>query len=139
MRARAVLDAVSKRAPVIVVLAYCAALVGAWSDAPNWLSNGLAIVVAGLALMVLASRRRRDLLSSADDSASTRSGDWLAHELAGKGSPPGFYLLGFFGIVAIFLTGFEKPWSKLAWAGLFLGIVWGVVNARYPAEEGSEG
>ena len=115
-----------------------AALLGAWSGAPVWLANGLAIIVGFLALALLASRGRRNEFKSAEELGSTRSGDWIAYELAGKGSPPGFYVLGFFGILTIVLTGFQTSYAMLAWAAFFLGVVWGIVNARYPADETSE-
>ena len=125
----------SKRAPMIVAFTLCAALLGAWIDAPVWLANGLAIIVGILALALLASRGRRNEFKTAEELGAARSGDWIAYELAGKGSPRGSYVLGFFGIVTIVLTGFQTPYAMLAWAGLFLGIVWGIVNARYPADE----
>lgn len=128
---RAGLDALSKRAPVIVIIALCAALVSAWSGAPDWLPNGAAIVVGSLALVLLAARSRRNQFRTTED----QSRDWIAYELAGKGSPQGFYPLAFFGIVTIVLTGIEAPSAKLAWAGFCLGVVWGIVNAHYPADE----
>ena len=115
-----------------------AALLGSWVDAPAWLANGLAIVVAFLGLALLAARGRQNEFRSAEGLGSTRSGDWIAYELAGKGSPPGFYVLAFFGILTIVLTGFQTPYARLAWAGFGLGIVWGIVNARYPADETSD-
>lgn len=120
---------------MIVAFTLCAALLGAWIDAPVWLANGLAIIVGILALALLASRGRRNEFKTAEELGTTRGGDWIAYELAGKGSPPGFYVLGFFGIVTIVLTDFQTPYAMLAWAGLFLGVVWGIVNARYPADE----
>ena len=131
MSVRAGLDALSKRAPVIVVITLCAALVSAWTGAPDWLPHGGAIVVGSLALALLAARRRRDQLGTAED--EDRS--WIAYELAGKGSPQGFYPLAFFGVVTIVLTGIQSPSAMLAWAGFCLGIVWGIVNAHYPADE----
>jgi hypothetical protein len=115
-----------------------AALLGSWIDGPAWLANGLAIVVAFLALALLAARGRQNEFRSAEGLGSTRSGDWITYELAGKGSPPGFYILAFFGILTIVLTGFQTPYAMLAWAGFSLGVVWGIVNARYPADENSE-
>jgi hypothetical protein len=138
MRPRAFLDALSKRSPVIVVLTLCVALLAAWTGAPVWLTNGLAIIVGGLALVLLASRGRRHQLNTAEGAGVTRARDWIDYELAGKGTPPGYYLIGFFGIVTILLIGLESPYSKLAWAGFLLGVVWGIVNARYPAGEASE-
>jgi hypothetical protein len=134
----AFLDVLSKRAPVIVVITLCAALVSAWSGVPEWLNNGLAISVGILALVLLASRGRQNQFKTAQELGFSRSRDWIVYELAGKGSPPGFYPLGFFGLVTIVLTGLQSPSSKLAWAGFFLGVVWGIVNARYPADEASE-
>lgn len=131
------LDALSRRAPLIVAFTLCAALLGAWSGAPDWLANGLAIIVGFLALALLAARGRRNEFRIAEELGSTRSGDWIAYELAGKGSPPGFYVLAFFGILTIVLTGFQTPYAMLAWAGFSLGVVWGIVNARYPADETS--
>lgn len=138
MRIGLFVNLLSKRAPLVAVLALCAALVGAWTGAPVWLVNGLAIIVASLALVLLAARARRNQFTTTQGSGFTRLRDRIAHELAGQGSPPGFYLLGFFGIVTIFLTGFQSPYSNLAWAGFFLGIVWGIATARYPADDLSE-
>jgi hypothetical protein len=135
VRIRAFLDVLAKRAPVIVVITLCAALVSAWSGVPEWLTNGLAIGVGSLAVVLLVSRGRRNQFKTAQELSSSRSRDWVAYELAGKGSPPGFYPLGFFGIVTIVLTGLQSPSSTLAWAGFLLGVVWGIVNARYPVDE----
>ena len=137
VRIRAILDALSKRAPMLVAFALCAALLGTWSGAPDWLANGLAIIVGFLALALLSARGRQNEFRTAEELGSTRSGDWIAYELAGKGSPPGFYVLAFFGVLTIVLTGVQTPYALLAWAGFGLGIVWGIVNARYPADETS--
>ena len=138
MGAGEILDRLSKRAPDIVVLTLCTALVGAWVGAPAWLARGAAIVVAGLALLLLASRGRRRRLTTPDEPSSTETRSWVAYELAGKGTPPGHYLLGFFCFLTIFLTGFQTPYAMLAWAGLALAVVWGIVNAHYPADEDAE-
>ena len=138
MSVGAALDMLSKRAPVIVIITLCAALVSAWGGAPDRLPNGLAIIVGSLALVLLVSRGRRNQFRTAEELGFGRTRDWIAYELAGKGSPQGFYPLAFFGIVTIVLTGLQSPPSKLAWAGFALGVVWGIVNARYPADEPSE-
>jgi hypothetical protein len=136
---RGFLDMLAKRAPVIVVITLGAALVSAWSGVPEWLTNDLAIGVGSLALLLLVSRARRNEFKTAQELSSSRSRDWIAYELAGKGSPPGFYPLGFFAIVTIVLTGLQSASSTLAWAGFLLGVVWGIVNARYPADETPDG
>lgn len=138
MRVSVFLDGLSKRAPIIVVLTLCAALVSAWTSGPVWLANGLAIIVASLAAVLLVARGRRSELKTPEELGFTRLRDWIAYELAGTGSPPGFYLLGFFGFITIFVTGFQSTYSRPAWAGFFLGVVWGIANARYPAEDASE-
>lgn len=135
---RSFLNVLSKRAPLIVVLTLCAALVGAWTGAPVGLINGLAIIVGSLAIALLAARGRRNQLKPTEELSFTRFSDRIDHELAGQGSPPGFYLLGFFAIITIFLTGFQSPYSNPAWAGLFLDVAWGIANARYPANDASE-
>ena len=137
MRDSRKLDALSRRAPTIVIVTLCAALVADWADAPLWLPYGLAIVVGCLALAVMASRDRQTPFSP-EEGAGVTNKSWIAHELAGKGSPSGFYVLGFFALVTIVLTGFQGPYSTPAWAALALGAAWRMANARYPADEEAE-
>jgi len=137
MRDSRKLGALSRRAPTIVIVTLCAALVADWADAPLWLPYGLAIVVGCLALAVMASRDRQTPFSP-EEGAGVTNKSWIAHELAGKGSPSGFYVLGFFALVTIVLTGFQGPYSTPAWAALALGAAWGMANARYPADEEAE-
>lgn len=137
MRGSAILDALSKRAPLIVAVTLCAALVSYWVDAPVWLPNGLAIIVGCLALVLMAARGRPSLSVTSDEPGSSNNG-WIAQELAGKGTPAGFYLLEFFGFVTIMLTGFQGPYAMPSWAALALGAAWGISNARYTFEEGSD-
>jgi hypothetical protein len=131
VRRSAISDGLSKRVPAIAAFTLCAALVADWVSAPVWLPRGLAVIVGGLALMVLAARGRR--YEASEDPDSDRS--WIAYELAGKGTPAGFYPLGFFAIVTIVLTGTVSPYSLPAWAALGLGIAWGIANAHYPADD----
>lgn len=137
MRGSAILDVLSKRAPLIVVITLCAALVSYWVDAPVWMPNGLAIVVGCLALVLMAARGRPSLLVIKEEAGSSNNG-WIAQELAGKGTPSGFYLLEFFGFVTIMLTGFQGAYAMPSWAALALGAAWGISNARYTFEEGSD-
>lgn len=138
MRRRAILDALSKHAPAIVVMTLCAALVSYWFSAPLWLPSGLAIIVGGMAVILLAARGRRAEFASTEDPGFSIIQDRIAQELAGKGTPAGFYLLGFFGIVTIMLTGPEGVYATPAWAAFALGAAWGIANARYTTDEGSD-
>ena len=133
----AIIERLSKRAPAIVVFTLCAALIGDWIDAPLWLPKALAIVVASLALALLAARRRQPRFKAGEELGLNSGAGWIAHELAGKGTPPGHYLLGFFSFLTIMLTGFQSVYAMPAWAALGLGIVWGMVNASYPVDDGS--
>ena len=137
VRAGAILDGLSKRAPAIVLFTLGAALVGAWTSAPVWLAKGPAILVSSLAILLLVTRGRRHQFKTYDELDSTENRGWIAYELAGKGTPPGSYLLGFFSFLTIFLTGLQTPYAMLAWAGFALGVIWGIVNAHYPADEES--
>jgi hypothetical protein len=132
------MDALSRRAPNIVVVTLCAALVGYWTDAPVWLPYGLAIVVGSLAVVVMAARDRRRQARTEQEPGSPGEGNWISQELSGKGSPAGFYVLEFFGLVTVMLTGFEGPYAMPAWAGLALGAAWGVANARFATDQGPE-
>jgi hypothetical protein len=128
------LDELSRRAPAIVAFTLAAALVADWLDAPPGLAKGLAVIVGCSALVLLAARGRRQF-SAKDDLGSDSDTSWIAYELAGKGTPPGFYVLGFFGIVTIVLTGVQSPYSLPAWSALGLDIAWGMANARYPVDD----
>ncbi len=124
------IDALSRRAPAIVVFTLIAALLCAWVGAPAWMPTALAVVVGGLALVLFAARGGRNARRPLDDDRS-----WVAWELADEGTPPGSYILGFFGFITIVLTGFEAPYALPAWAGLALGVAWGIANRHYPAED----
>ena len=139
MRGRRILAALSRRAPAIVVVTLCAALVGYWADAPLWLPYSLATVVGCLAVIVLAARDRRLQLSAVDEAGSGTERSWVAQELAGQGSPSGFYVLEFFALVTIMLTGFDGAYATPAWAAFALGAAWGVANARFSAGGGAGG
>lgn len=123
------INALSRRAPSIVVFTLIAALACAWVGAPMWLPTALAVVVASLGMLLFAARGGRNASRNLDDERN-----WIAWELAGKGTPPGSYLLGFFGFLTLMLIGIQSPYSRPAWAGLALGIVWGITNRHYPAE-----
>ncbi|MEO7364729.1 MAG: hypothetical protein ABIW03_00245 [Sphingomicrobium sp.] len=132
------MNGLSERAPGIVIVTLCAALVASWISAPEWLARGAAIVVAGLAVLLLAGKKRRRPFEALGEEGSADEKGWVAYELAGKGTPPGSYLLGFFGLLTVALTGFNSAYAMLAWAGFALGAVWGIVNAQYPTEDETE-
>ena len=56
MRGNVILNALSKRVPIIVVVTLCGALVVYSLDAPLWLPYGLALIVGGIAIVVMAAR-----------------------------------------------------------------------------------
>lgn len=132
VQSRKFLDKLSRRTPSIVILTLCGTLLGAWTGAPLWLSNGLAIIVGVLALLLLAGRGRRRQFKSPEDLGIKNV---IAYELAGEGTPRGSYLLGFFAFLTVMLIGFQSPYRMPAFAGIALTVVWGFVNARYPDEE----
>lgn len=132
------IDLLSRRAPSVVVFTLCASILSAWVEAPLWFPTTLAVVVGGLALLLFVARTGRHALRSKEDLGFTQNRSWLAWELAGKGTPPGSYLLAFFGFLTIALIGFQSHHAKPAWAGIALGIVWGIANRRYPEDEGGE-
>jgi len=132
------IDLLSQRAPSVVLLTLCASILSAWIDAPEWFPTTLAVVVAGLALLLFVARTGRHGLQSKEEPGSTQDRSWLAWELAGKGTPPGSYLLAFFGFLTVALTGFQSPHAMPAWAGFALGVVWGIANRQYPSGEDGE-
>lgn len=127
------IDALSRRSPAIVLFTLGATLLCAFVGAPTWVPTTLAAVVAVLALALFAARGGGQARSGLGDRRS-----WLEWELAGKGTPPGSYLLGFFGFLTIVLTGFDSIYARPAWAALVLGIVWGIANRTYPADEDAD-
>ena len=129
-----ILDELSKRAPTIVAFTLFAALVADWINAPVVLPQGLAIIVGSLALVLLAARGRQQFNAKKTLGFDSDIG-WIAYELAGKGTPQGFYVLGFFGVLTIVLTGVQSPYSLPAWAAVVLHIAWGMANARYPLDD----
>jgi hypothetical protein len=138
MRSKRTLVELSRRAPSIVVVTLCAALVGYWAEVPVWLPYGIAILVGTLALAVMASRKRQPQAAVEGDPDSDTS--WLAQELAGKGSPAGSYTLAFLALVTIAVTGMQGAYALPAWAALALCAAWSIANARYgPRREAEPG
>lgn len=132
------IDRLSKGAPSITVFTLCASLLAAWFEAPLWLPTTLAILVGSLALLLLVTRGRRRNLEGGHQDLEEDKRSWIAYELAGKGTPPGYYILGFFAFLTVALTGFQSPYAWPAWAGFALGGVWGIANREYPVDEESD-
>lgn len=124
----------SKRTPLIVMSTLFAALVGYWADAPLWLPYVLTFVVGSLALILMAVRDRHAQFETEEEFGAGSEQSWIARELDGKGSPSGSYLLAFFSLLTIMLTGFEGAYSMPAWAGLALSAAWGLANAGRPTD-----
>jgi hypothetical protein len=135
MRGAVVLEELSRRAPVVLAIGLCTALLSYWTQAPLWLPYSLALILGSLALILMATRGRRRRLRKDTDSGET---GWLAQELAGNGSPSGTYLLGFFDVVTIALTGFQGAYATPGWAGLALTAAWAIANAHYPPGDQAE-
>ena len=135
VRLGALIDKLSKHAPLIEVFTLCGALVAAWTNAPVWLPNTLAIVVGSLALMLFAARGQRGSLKSTEELGFARNTHWIEYELAGKGTPPGYYVLAFVGLITIALTGFKSAYARPAWAGFALGFVCGLANRTYSIDD----
>lgn len=135
VRVSVMIDRLSKGAPSITVFTLGASLLAAWLEAPLWLPTILAILVGSLALVLLVTKGRQRNLGIKPDLEDEPRRSWIAYELAGKGTPPGYYILGFFGFLTVALTGFQSPYAWPAWAGFALGAAWGIANREYPADE----
>lgn len=128
------INQLARRTPAIVAFTQAAAIVTQWLDLPTIVPDLLAVVVGGLALVLFGTRGRQQVRHK-QNSASDSDTSWIAYELAGKGTPHGFYVLGFFGVLTVVLTGIQSAYAMPAWAALALTIAWGLANARYPADD----
>jgi len=113
----------------------CAALLINWLGAPGWVPKALAVGIGGLAAVLIVARGNRRRRSHARDLGFENEMSWIQYELAGKGSPKGLYLLAFFCLLVMFLTGFNTDYAMPAWAAAALSIAWGIANASYPVDE----
>jgi hypothetical protein len=134
VRSHTPIDVLSTWAPAVVVVSLLVALVGAWTVGPEWLFNVLALVVGGLALMLLVARGMREQFRPKEELGFTRTRDLIAYELAGKGMPRGSYALGFAGLLTWLATGVQSAYSWLAFSGFALTVAWVKANVRYPAD-----
>lgn len=128
-----IIDALSARAPAIVVWALGIALLCPWFGVPLWAVTALAVAIGGLALLLFAARGGRH-----SRRVVNHNRNWLAWEVAGQGTPPGFYLLAAGSFLTLFLIGFGSDYARPAWASLALAIAWGIANRQYPADEEEE-
>jgi hypothetical protein len=127
------IDWLSKWAVAIAIAAWLVALAGLWGSGPEWLFDALAILVGGLALVLLFTRGLPRMASKeALGFDSNRS--WLFSAVLGRQYPRWSFLLGFVGFVVVVLSGFNTPSGKLAFAGYAMAIAWARANRCYPAE-----
>lgn len=133
MRGSTTFDALSRRTPTIIVITLCAALIFYWADLPLFLPYVLAILACAVALVLMATRDRRARFIPEDEADPDSDRGWMAQELAGKGTPSGSYVLGFFTLVTIWLTGIQGAYAVPAWAALALTVAWGIANLRRQA------
>ena len=134
MRGQSSIDRLSKAAPGVVVASLIASLVGTWTSGPEWLFNALALIIGGLALLLLVARGMREQFRPKEELGFTRMRDLIAYELAGKGMPRGSYALGVSAIITVFATGVQTAYSWLAFSGFALTVAWIKANVRYPAD-----
>lgn len=138
MRGNTIFDALSSRSPTIIVVTLCAALAFYWAAVPELLPYTLAIAACALALVLMATRYRRLRLTSEDEADPDESKSWIAQELAGKGTPAGSYVLAFFALVTIWLTGIQGAYAVPAWAALALTVAWAIANLRQQVDDEAE-
>lgn len=130
MQFNSIIDALSARAPSIVVCTLIISLLSPWVGAPVRAVTALAVVVAGISLLLFAARGGRH-----SSRRVNHNRNWIGWEVAGQGTPPGFYLLAAVSFLTLFLIGFESAYARPAWAAFALAIVWGIANRQYPADE----
>ena len=130
-------DILSKWAPAVVVASLVASLLGAWTNASERLFNSLAIIIGGLALVLLVARGMREQFRSKEELGFTRMRDLIFYELAGKGMPSGSYFLALAGFATWLATGVQSSYGWLAFSGFALTIAWIKANIQYPADRAS--
>lgn len=123
----------SKWAASTAIVVWIVALTGAWANGSERLFNGLAIIVGGLALVLLFTRGL-PRMASKEDLGFDSNRSWLSSVLLGRHYPRGSFLLGFVGLLVVILSGFNTPYGTLAFAGYAMAIAWVRANRRYPAE-----
>ena len=82
MRRIVTVDALSRRSPTIVAVTLGIALLASWFGAPLVVPYGLALIVGGIAIVVMAASKRNARLNADLEAAKTES--WIAQELAGQ-------------------------------------------------------
>lgn len=135
MRGRMTFDALSRRSPTIVAISLCAALGFYWTEVPEALPYALAIALCALALVLMATRDRRRPFIPKEETDDEAPKGWIAQELAGQGTPAGSYVLAFFALVTIWLTGIQGTYALPAWAALALTVAWSIANLRRQADQ----
>ena len=137
MRGSAPIDLLSKWAPALIVASLVASLGGSWISAPNRLFSTLALIVGGLALLLLTVRGMQAQFRSKEQLGFTRTRDFIAYELTGKGMPRGSCVLAIAGFLTWLTTGVQTAYGWLAFSAFALTIAWIKANVRYPADPAS--
>ncbi|GAA3885172.1 hypothetical protein GCM10022276_00100 [Sphingomonas limnosediminicola] len=130
-----IVEAMSSRAPIIIGVAFIAAVAGAWSNASHWPFYALAVVLLVLAAVVWVRRAPARQLKSKEQLGFRRNREWLGFVFFAKGMPRGYYALALVSWLAVVLTGFRFPYAAVALSGTALTLAWGEDRRRYPTEK----
>ena len=130
MEIGALIDALSKRAPLIVVGVLLFAVVGPWVGVPDAILNILAVAVGSLAIVLWASKGLPLQSKSNGELGFARSRDRIGFGWSARGAPRGAFALGLVAGATTILTGGQS----LAFAGFGLTVVWIIIETKYPAD-----
>ena len=130
METGAIINALSKRAPLIVIGVLLVAVIGPLVGAPDVLLNSLAFAVGSLAITLWAAKGLPLQSKSNGELGFAGSRERLAFGFSAKGAPRGSSALGLVAGAVTVLSGGQ--W--LAFAGFGLTVVWRIIEARYPAD-----
>ena len=130
MEIGALIDALSKRAPLIVVGVLLFAVVGPWVGVPDAILNILAVAVGSLAIVLWASKGLALQSKSSGELGFARSRDRIGFGWNARGAPRGAFSLGLVAGATTILTGGQS----LAFAGFGLTVVWIIIETKYPAD-----
>ena len=120
---------------MIVIASLVVAVVGAKLDAPHWPFHIIAAALFLAAVLVWLRRGPARQLKSMEELGFKRHRDWLWFVAMSRGTPRGYYPLGFVAVAAFVLTEVRFPYAAVAIAAAALVVAWGEDWKRYPSEE----